>query len=67
MYVFSLIDTARLHILDNLSKASKSSLLLEVNQFLDYVQNTFSEVLLPVDAVIKQGLLGKGDCKDIIQ
>ena len=67
MYVCSLIDTTHLCILDNLLKASKSSLLLEVNQFLDYVQNTFSEVLLPVDTVIKQGLLGKGDCKDIIQ
>ena len=41
-------------------KASKNSLLLEVNHFLYYVQDKFSEVLLPVDTITKQGLLGKG-------
>ena len=39
---------------------SQSSLLLEVNQFLQYVKDKFSEVLLPVESITKQGLLGKG-------
>ena len=47
-------------ISDDALKASKSSLLLEVNNFLDYVQDKFSEVLLPVDTITKEGLLGKG-------
>ena len=41
-------------------KSSRSSLQLEVNHFLYYVQDKFSEVLLPVDTITKQGLLGKG-------
>ena len=39
---------------------SQSSLLLETNQFLQYVKEKFSEVLLPVESITKQGLLGKG-------
>ena len=50
----------RIYISDDILKTSKSSLLLEVNNFLDYVQDKFSEVLLPVDTITKQGLLGKG-------
>ena len=34
--------------------------MLEVNQFLQYVKSKFSEVLLPVENITKQGLLGKG-------
>ena len=41
-------------------QSSQSSLLLEVNQFLQYVKDKFSEVLLPVESITKQGLLGKG-------
>ena len=41
-------------------KKSQSSLVLEVNQFLQYVKDKFSEVLLPVESISKQGLLGKG-------
>ena len=41
-------------------KSSQSSLLLEANQFLQYVKEKFSEVLLPVESITKQGLLGKG-------
>ena len=41
--------------------ASRSSLqLLEVKSFLDYVKDKFSQVLLPAEAITKQGLLGKG-------
>ena len=45
---------------DDTLKTSKSSLLLEVDNFLHYVQDKFSKVLLPVDTITKQGLLGKG-------
>ena len=34
--------------------------LLEVNDFLLSVKDKFSEVLLPVESITKQGLLGKG-------
>ena len=33
---------------------------LEVNQFLQYVKDKFSEVLLPVESITKQNILGKG-------
>ena len=52
-------------ISDGTMTASKSSLNLEVNHFLCYVQDKFSEVLLPVDSITKQGLLGKGNEKPI--
>ena len=43
------------------SGRSRSSLqLLEVNDFLLGVKEKFSEVLLPVESITKQGLLGKG-------
>ena len=45
---------------DALILKSTNTLLLEVSHFLDYVQEKFSEVLLPVDTITKQGLLGKG-------
>ena len=34
--------------------------LLDVGDFLEYVKNRFSDVLLPVTTITKQGLLGKG-------
>ena len=51
------------YMLEDTMKAavSLSSLqLLEVSNFLDYVKAKFSEVLLPVDTITKQELLGKG-------
>ena len=39
---------------------NRRSLLLEVNDFLQYVKEKFSEVLLPVDTITKQELIGKG-------
>ena len=32
----------------------------EINEFLQYVESKFSEVLLPVENITKQGILGKG-------
>ena len=56
-YVYIVLNIC---ISDDLLKTSKSSLLLEVNHILHYVQEKFSEVLLPVDTITKEGLLGKG-------
>ena len=39
---------------------NSSMQLLEVNDFLLSVKDKFSEVLLPVESITKQGLLGKG-------
>ena len=50
-------------ILESL-KRSRSSLLLEVNQFLQYVKDKFSDVILPVESITKQSLLGKGTVCD---
>ena len=41
-------------------KTNRNSLLLEINQFLQCIKDKFSEVLLPVKSISKQGLLGKG-------
>jgi len=45
-------------ILDDLTESTNS--LLEINQFLQYVKDTFSEVLLPAEVVTKLDLIGKG-------
>ena len=45
---------------ETLSGSRSSLQLLEVKQFLDYVKDQFSQVLLPADTITKQGLLGKG-------
>ena len=55
MFMFNL-DFA-VHII---SDAIRNSTMQEMNQFLHYVKNKFSEVLLPVESIAKQGLLGKG-------
>ena len=47
-------------ILEDTLKHSTSSLVLEVNNFLQYVKEKFSEVLLPINVITKQGLVGKG-------
>ena len=48
-------------ILDDTLKGSRASMeLLDVGDFLEYVKNRFSDVLLPVNTITKQGLLGKG-------
>ena len=49
-----------MYIISEVLGSSRSSLLLEVNQFLHYVKEKLSEVLLPVESITKQGLLGKG-------
>ena len=49
-----------MYIIAETLQSSRSSQLLEVDQFLQYVKNTFSEVLLSVESITKQGLLGKG-------
>ena len=36
------------------------SLLLEVNEFLQFVKERFSEILIPVDTITKQNVVGKG-------
>ena len=55
MFVFSNMTSVEI------IKSKGSTLqLLDADQFLDYVKNSFSEVLLPVDTITKQGLLGKG-------
>jgi len=46
--------------LDETLKTSWGSLLEEVNHLLRYVQDKFSEVLIPKDRITKQGLIGKG-------
>jgi len=45
-------------ILDDLTESTNS--LLEINQFLQYVKDKFSEVLLPAEVVTKLDLIGKG-------
>ena len=47
-------------ILEEILENNRGSLLLEVNEFLQYVKEKFSGVLLPVDTITKQGLIGKG-------
>ena len=48
-------------ILDDTLKGSRTSMEpLDVEGFLEYVKNRFSDVLLPVNTITKQGLLGKG-------
>ena len=49
-----------MYIIAETLQGSRSSQLLEVDQFLQYVKNTFSEVLISVESITKQGLLGKG-------
>jgi len=46
--------------LDETLKTNWGTLLKEVNHFLLYVQDKFSEVLIPVDNITKQDLIGKG-------
>jgi len=46
--------------LEQTMKTSWGSLLEEVNHILHYVQDNFSEVLIPKDRITKQGLIGKG-------
>jgi len=46
--------------LEETLKSSHGSLLEEVNHFLHYVQDKFSEVLIRKDSITKQGLIGKG-------
>ena len=41
-------------------RASRGSLLDEMSHILHYVQDKFSEVLIPKDRITKQGLIGKG-------
>ena len=45
---------------DTLGRSRSSLQLTEVNHFLLSVKDRFSEVLLPVESITKQGLLGKG-------
>ena len=45
---------------ETLSGSRSSLQLLGVKQFLDYVKDQFSQILLPADTITKQGLLGKG-------
>ena len=47
-------------ISEEMLQNSRRSLLLEINDFLQYVKEKFSGVLLPVDNITKQGLIGKG-------
>ena len=47
-------------IIPDTLKSSRSSLLLEVNQIFNCIKDKFSEVLLSVENISKQGLLGKG-------
>ena len=49
-----------MHIISESVKRSKSSLLLEASQFLEYVRDKFYDILLPVESITKQSLLGKG-------
>ena len=49
-----------MYIIAETLQGSRSSQLLEVDQFLQFVKNTFSEVLISVESITKQGLLGKG-------
>ena len=37
----------------------------EINEFLQYARSKFSEALLPVENITKQGLLGKGDIETV--
>ena len=57
---FCIYSYFSMHVISEAFKRSKSSLLLEVNQFLQYVKDKFFDVLLPVESIAKQSLLGKG-------
>ena len=47
-------------ILEEILENNRGFLLVEVNDFLQHVKEKFSGVLLPVDIITKQGLIGKG-------
>ena len=69
MYVVLLVIISNIYVLHCVHdleqlKDSKTSLPLEVDQFLQNVTDKFSEVLLPVKSITKQGLLGKGYRKE---
>ena len=49
-----------MRISEEILQCNRRSLLLEVNEFLQYVKERFSEVLLPVDTITKQSVVGKG-------
>ena len=55
---FNLIIYFVFDTLDDLTESMSS--LLEINQFLRYVKDKFSEVLLPVEVVTKLDFIGKG-------
>ena len=38
--------------------------LSEINQLLQYVENQFSDILLPEEIITKLELVGKGACMD---
>jgi len=54
IYIFVTLD-------DSVSRNS----LLEMNQFLQYVKDKFSEVLLPAEVVTKLDFIGKGTLPQI--
>ena len=63
VYVNLLMYTIHLYVgigNDTLGRSRSSLQILEVNDFLLSVKEKFTEVLLPVESISKQGLLGKG-------
>lgn len=55
-----LLHTFLLCTLANLLRYRKTSVVMELDQLLSHVKETFSEILLPVESVTKLEILGKG-------